>query len=66
MLTQTQKEFFASIRRISDQVDWTYDQLWNERPIGEILNVLLARGLSKREAVVCLRQAQEEMKGTRQ
>ena len=48
-------------RRVADQVDWAYDQLWNDRPIGEVLNVLMDRGLTRREAVICVEQAQKEM-----
>ena len=50
-----------SIKRIAEQVDWAYDQLWHERPVGEVLNVLLARGLTRKEAIVCVEQAQKEM-----
>jgi len=49
-----------SVRRIADQCDWTYDQVWNEVPVGEILNELMRRGLSRREAVICVEQAQKE------
>ena len=43
-----------------DHYTWTYDQVWHDVPVGEILNELLRRGLTRGEAAALVMKAQAE------
>ena len=62
-MATNKSEHQADVKRVVKESEWAYEQICDDQPLGRILNELMRRGLSRREAVVCVEQAQAEKGG---